>query len=73
MKMVLLFFIAMVLVWQWRRARVPKVRRAAQAGKATMQPMVPCLHCGVHLPSTEAIQGRTGAYCSSAHRQAVEP
>jgi uncharacterized protein len=35
--------------------------------------MVACAHCGLHLPATDAVQGKQGIYCSNAHRQAREP
>jgi uncharacterized protein len=34
--------------------------------------MVACLQCGTHLPESEAVQGRQGAYCSTEHRQLRE-
>jgi uncharacterized protein len=75
MKYLLLFFIFMVLLWQWRHARQPKVRQAARKsapGNAAVA-MVPCAHCGLHLPQSDAVQGAKGLYCSAAHRQAQEP
>lgn len=75
MKFLLLFFLFMVLLWQWRQARSPKVRQAARkdrdAGAAVA--MVECAQCGLHLPAQDALQGTQGRYCSVAHRQAREP
>jgi uncharacterized protein len=75
MKFLLLFFIFMVLLWQWRHAREPKVNLAAR--KKTPEPgaieMVQCAHCAVHLPVTDALKGANGMYCSTQHRQAREP
>jgi len=75
MKFLLLFFIFMVLLWQWRHARAPKVREDAR--KRTPAPpaveTVQCGHCGLHLPTQDASKGRQGWYCSVAHRQAQEP
>ena len=74
MKFLLLFLVGMVLVWQWRQARLPKVRQAQRkAAGAEVVDMVACLHCGLHLPATDAVQGAKGPYCSVAHRQAQEP
>ena len=74
MKFLLLFFIFMVLLWQWRQARSPKVRQAARksTGPAVVK-MVECAHCGLHLPAHDALQGKQGPYCSAAHRLAREP
>ena len=33
--------------------------------------MVACLHCGLHLPHSEAVAGTRGPYCSAAHRSAA--
>ena len=75
MKFLLLFFIFMVLLWQWRHARQPKVKQAQRKNAAPLavQTMVACAQCGLHLPATDALQGRQGVYCSAAHRQAREP
>lgn len=34
------------------------------------EPMVPCAHCGVHIPASESVVGPEGsAYCSEEHRR----
>jgi uncharacterized protein len=75
MKFLLLFFIFMLLAFQWRQARAAKVKRAARkdAAAAGAVPMVACAHCGVHLPTGDALTGARGVYCRAAHRQAREP
>ncbi len=75
MKFLLLFFIFMVFAWQWRHAREDKVKNAMRKKRAAagVVAMVPCAHCGVHLPAGDAIQGSRALYCSTAHRQAQEP
>ncbi len=75
MKFLLLFFIFMVLLWQWRHAREQKVNQTKRKNAPTADAvvMVPCAHCGMHLPSNDALKGAQGLYCSAAHRQAQEP
>lgn len=34
--------------------------------------MLACVHCGLHLPRSEALPGRGGVFCSEAHRAIVE-
>jgi len=34
--------------------------------------IVGCAHCGLHLPRSEALQGRKGLFCCEAHRAAFE-
>ena len=74
MKFLLLFFIFMVLLWQWRHARQPKVKEAVRkkAPPAEAVNMVQCAHCGVHLPASEAIKANNAVYCSQAHALARE-
>jgi uncharacterized protein len=73
-KYLLLFFIFMVLAFQWRQARSAKVKQAARksAAQVDVVNMVACAHCGVHLPAGDAIAGARGMYCSAAHRQVRE-
>jgi uncharacterized protein len=75
MKFLLLFFIFMVLLWQWRHAREQKVNEAARRNTpapGTVE-MVQCAHCAVHLPAMDALKGSGGMYCSAQHRKAQEP
>ncbi|MBX9818409.1 MAG: hypothetical protein K2X79_10305 [Burkholderiaceae bacterium] len=75
MKYFLVLAVVLVVVWRWRSARSSAVppKQAAQS-QPPLHPtdMVACRHCGLHLPSTDALAGRKGHYCSSAHRQAAE-
>jgi uncharacterized protein len=75
MKFLLLFFIFMVLLWQWRHAREQKLKTAARKHRpaAAIVDMVQCVQCGVHLPAQDALKGTQGAYCCVQHRQAREP
>ena len=34
--------------------------------------MLACAQCGLHLPPNEALPGKTGVYCSEAHRAMAE-
>jgi uncharacterized protein len=79
MKYLLIFFIVMVLVFQWRSSRADIKRKAgvkpnSAAGNTASGPqsMVACVKCGVHVPAGDAVQGATGLYCSVAHRQLQE-
>lgn len=60
-------------VWLWRSGRrldhdSKPPRRATPAPQA----MVRCAVCGLHLPQADAVTGRDGVYCSTAHRQQAE-
>ena len=63
MKLLVLLLVIPAAVWLWQRGR--RAERKAL-------PMVRCHHCGVHLPGSDAVNGRDGAYCSVAHRRESE-
>jgi uncharacterized protein len=43
---------------------------AAKFSAGEGEPMVPCAHCGVHIPVSESVVGPEGsAYCSEEHRR----
>jgi uncharacterized protein len=80
MKYFLVLMVVAVGIWLWRQGRREAMRDAqarrrpaAPPAVAAPQAMVRCAHCGLHLPAVDAVVGRSGAaYCSAAHRQAVE-
>ena len=69
MLLVLLF-----AVWLWRSARQGKVPHESHKKPTLHEPqdMVDCKYCGLHLPQSEAVEGRLGQYCSTEHRQRAE-
>jgi uncharacterized protein len=79
----LLFLLTILFaVWLWRRNRLNTLKqgqtkdandsRPAQGPSAlTPSPMQACLHCGVHMPAADMVQGQRGHYCSQAHCQAA--
>lgn len=52
------------------RPREPEVK--APPAPAAPQPMARCAECGTHLPADEALPGKGGVFCSSAHRASFE-
>jgi uncharacterized protein len=44
--------------------------RAGSAAPARSGKMVPCAHCGMFIPETDAIHRRGRHYCSEEHRDA---
>lgn len=81
MKLLLWSVIVLVIVaWLFRskknsagtnKARSDTTAKANDA-KATpdgVEPMLPCAHCGVHVPASEAVISSSGvAFCSQEHR-----
>lgn len=66
MKLLLILGLVLVGVWLWRSSRETPRQRPPPAN-ATPQEMVRCAHCGLHLPASEAVQGKKGRYCSPEH------
>ena len=77
MKYLLVFAVLAVAFWFWRQGRAVD-RDAPASARRPAKPlpaptvMVACLQCGTHLPDTEAVRGRQGAYCCEAHRSLRE-
>lgn len=81
MKFFLLLGLFLLVVWLVRGAHRSLPPRA-DASQSTFDPAVPrdreqeemvaCLHCGVHLPRSEAIEAPAGWFCAQAHRVAHE-
>lgn len=77
----LLVFAVLAIAWAiWRSGRkpdagaTPPVRRTqSPPGPGAAQDMVPCAHCGLHLPASEAVRGHKGQYCGEAHLRVAEP
>ncbi|MDO9146400.1 MAG: PP0621 family protein [Hydrogenophaga sp.] len=78
MKYLLVLAVILVAFWIWRNNRLTDDAEASRESirkkRAPKRPaiMVACLHCGTHLPESEAVRGRQGAYCSAEHRQLSE-
>ncbi|HEY0856357.1 MAG TPA: PP0621 family protein [Albitalea sp.] len=74
MKYLLIIAIVLLILWVARSARrpPPPPPSARPDAKPVQQPMLACAHCGLHLPSGEALPGRGGVFCGEAHRAAYE-
>ncbi len=69
MKYLVLLLAVLAGIWWIRQQRKPD---QAPSKKSGPQVMVPCTHCGTHVPENDAIQGAHGLYCSAAHCDAHE-
>lgn len=77
MKALIILLAVLAGVWLWRNGRKKDLAARNQPEKpsappAQLQEMVRCPVCGVHLPRPDALEGRLGLYCSTAHRQQAE-
>jgi len=73
MKYLVLILIIFAGIWWIRQQRQPH-RDNTQQNPSNPQPvvMVPCTHCGTHVPENDAIRGNDGLYCSEPHRRSHE-
>ena len=69
MKYLVLLLIVLAGIWWIRQQRKPDQPSRQKSGP---QVMVPCTHCGTHVPEDDAIRGSRGLYCSAAHRDSHE-
>lgn len=69
MKYLVLLLIVLGGIWWIRQQRKPGPPSTKQSGP---QVMVPCAHCGTHVPEEDVIRGAQGLYCSAAHRDKHE-
>lgn len=73
MKYLLLLLIVLAGIWWIRQQRKPPPDTHAQHKTSTgAHAMLPCAHCGTHVPERDAIHGQHGVYCSEPHRQHQE-
>ena len=69
MKYLVLLLAVLAGIWWIRQQRKPDQPTTRKSGP---QVMVPCAHCGTHVPENDAIRGARGLYCSLAHRDSHE-
>lgn len=79
MKLLLLVLIALAVVWLFRssgrksgRVEPPSAPPPAAPAPPERETIIACAHCGLMLPTGEALPGRGGVFCSEAHRAAFE-
>lgn len=75
MRFFLLLGLFFAVVWLIRGGRRPRVADPAApatpvAPQGAAEQVVACVHCGVHLPQSEAVSGAAGWFCGETHRAA---
>lgn len=71
MKALIVLLVLLFGVWLWRRGRTLPPSRQPPRPTQTL-PMVRCARCDVHVPSDDVVVGRSGSYCTLAHRRESE-
>lgn len=73
MKFLVLILVIGVVIWLLRSSARRRATVAPEPEVKSLQMIVPCAHCGVHLPRHQAVPGVDGAlFCTEAHRRAHE-
>ncbi len=80
MKFFLLVVLLLVVVWLFRGSRrrstrvtpPPAPNEPPIVHENAREDIVACVHCGVHLPQSEAVSAPAGWFCGQAHRIAHE-
>ena len=66
MKYLVLLLMVLAGIWWIRQQRKPD---QPSQKKSDPHVMLPCAHCGTHVPESDAIRGSRGLYCSEVHRE----
>jgi uncharacterized protein len=78
MKYLLVLAVVLIGFYVWRSSREGRKPPAAPrsdkpSSAAPSIEIVQCARCGIHCPSTDAIAGKLGVYCTAQHRREAEP
>jgi uncharacterized protein len=73
LKLLVVVLVVVVVLWLMSSRRGTVQRTPRRAAPKAPETIVACAHCGVHLPRSEALEGRDGRlFCGAAHRLADE-
>jgi uncharacterized protein len=65
----ILFLIGLFYVRRALKGKGASGREAPPDDAAGVELMVPCAHCGVHVPESGGVRGAGGFFCSDEHRR----
>jgi uncharacterized protein len=68
--LILALLVALVVWWLLGRSHKRAASERAASGQQRPLTFAVCAHCGVHLPTNEAVLDGQRAYCSESHRLA---
>lgn len=82
MRNILVFILVLIGIFYVRRALRRAGKTGAQGASEArdtpadaprevlvIEQMVPCAHCGLHVPESEGLRGPGGFFCSEEHRR----
>jgi len=71
-KALLMLAVLLAGIWLWRQ-RGAQAKPPRPTKTPIQQDMLRCHQCGMHIPSSEAIEGQLGSYCCAEHLRLSEP
>jgi uncharacterized protein len=69
-KYVLVLVVIVVFGWLMLRGHRRSKASGGKTSDGQAQPMIQCDHCGIHLPTSDAVRDQSGNYCCDAHKLA---
>lgn len=75
LRVLLLVALLVAVVLWWKHQKRGKGGSEVSPGAAEVrepEAMLRCAECGLHLPASQSLPGRGGAFCSAEHRQQFE-
>jgi len=67
-RLLIIFGAIWLAVLLLKRALRPKQTRQSDSTDSALPRMVPCAHCGVHVPESETVLRAGKFFCSDEHR-----
>ena len=68
------FFIILALIWlgytYFKNASRGRPKNPNAAAQKQAEDIVPCAHCGLHIPKSDSVSANNQYFCSDAHRKA---
>ena len=73
MRLLLIFFAVLILALAIRNLLIKpgsgKTRRTPREGEESLEKIVPCKFCGLHLPESEAVKSDGEIFCCREHAE----
>lgn len=70
---ILVVLLVMRLLARHSAASKSRAQSTPRKGRKRFEAMVQCAHCGVHLPSSDAVHSHGNTWCSHEHARLGKP
>jgi len=72
LRILLVLAVVVGIVLWWKQQQRGRTDAAVPPPVDPPEAMLRCAECGVHMPASQALPGRGGAFCSAEHRTRFE-